>query len=285
MQAQKWAYLRGPEGNPIRVDELPADVAMAGLSDDKYRSLASFGREIDYEQNALPFQEFYWGSWVRDAKPVDLAGWDRNDLDSYLKAAEDLTRAMTALPKNVAVDSGFTAADLGALDEWNEGKFDELSRPYPHDKPGKLAYALEYKPALGIMPLRRRPRGSGSEGTNRRESEHMSSHPAHLLLGASETNLEAAGKSPLTCGTDTFVATADFPTTSRSRPQLRRTHFPATPRRRSGRPANCGPSPAGRPTTAAQPSVNPSLAVSWPARTKTSSSCATRTAFPSEPRG
>ncbi|MEU3593048.1 hypothetical protein, partial [Streptomyces filamentosus] len=32
----------------------------------------------------LPFQEFYWGSWVRDARPVDRAAWNRDDLGSYL---------------------------------------------------------------------------------------------------------------------------------------------------------------------------------------------------------
>ncbi|MEU6973478.1 hypothetical protein AB0A71_38320 [Kitasatospora aureofaciens] len=58
---------------------------------------------------------------------------------------------MTALPKDAAVDSGFTAADLGVSDDWNEGKFDKLSGPYSHTKPGKLAYAREYKRVHGLV--------------------------------------------------------------------------------------------------------------------------------------
>jgi hypothetical protein len=52
------------------------------------------------------------------------------------------------------IDSGRTAAELGALDAWNDGKaatkgeFGKLSAPYSDDKPGKLAYALQYKMGL-----------------------------------------------------------------------------------------------------------------------------------------
>ncbi|MFE7189541.1 ParB/Srx family N-terminal domain-containing protein [Kitasatospora sp. NPDC057541] len=156
MQANKWVYLRGPEGDRVKVNKLPTGVGLANFSDDKYRSLLYFGRDIGYTQNSLPFQEFYWGSWVRDAKPVDLSGWDRNDLGNYLATVRSLTRTMTALPKATVVDSGFTAADLGALDQWNAGKpdtkgeFDKLSKPYSDAKPGKLGYALEYKRVNGL---------------------------------------------------------------------------------------------------------------------------------------
>ncbi|PBC75655.1 putative ParB-like nuclease [Streptomyces sp. TLI_235] len=151
MQAHKWVYLRDPEGNPVAVNKLPTGVGLANFSNDKYRGLLYFGRDIGYTQNDLPFQEFYWGSWVRDANPVDLSDWDPNDLGSYLATVKSLTRAMTALPKDAVVDSGFSAADLDALDQWNAGKaankgeFDKLSKPYSDPKPGKLAYALEYK--------------------------------------------------------------------------------------------------------------------------------------------
>ncbi|MFJ7249469.1 hypothetical protein ACIQWA_33235 [Kitasatospora sp. NPDC098652] len=57
---------------------------------------------------------------------------------------------MNALPAGAPVDSCFTAADLGVRDEWNDRKFAKLSRPYSDDKPGKLAYALEYKRAHGL---------------------------------------------------------------------------------------------------------------------------------------
>ncbi|MFI1292669.1 ParB/Srx family N-terminal domain-containing protein [Streptomyces sp. NPDC020792] len=156
MKAHKWVYLRDPEGKQVTVNKLPASVGLANFTDDKYRSLLYFGRDIGYAQNGLPFQEFYWGSWVRDAKPVDLAGWNPNDLDNYLATVKSLTETMTALPKGAVVDSGFTAAELGALDRWNDGsaaskgEFNKLSKPYSDAKPGKLAYTLEYKRAHGL---------------------------------------------------------------------------------------------------------------------------------------
>nr|WTB34148.1 ParB/Srx family N-terminal domain-containing protein [Streptomyces sp. NBC_00830] len=156
MQAHKWVYLRNPDGSPITVNKLPTSVGLANFTDDKYRSLLYFGRDIGYAQNGLPFQEFYWGSWVRDAKPVDLATWNQNDLGNNLATVKTLTEKITALPKDAVVDSGFTAAQLGALDEWNDGKavgkgeFDKLSQPYSDEKPGKLAYTLEYKRVHGL---------------------------------------------------------------------------------------------------------------------------------------
>ncbi|MGI5158846.1 ParB-like protein [Microbispora sp. CA-102843] len=156
MRAHKWVWLRDPDGSPVKVNKLPTGVGLANFTDDKYRSLLYFGRDIGYAQNGLPFQEFYWGDWVRDAKPIDLAGWNQRDLAGYLATVKGVTEAMTALPKDNVVDSGFTAAQLGALNQWNDGKaankgeFDKLSKPYSDAKPGKLAYALEYKRVHGL---------------------------------------------------------------------------------------------------------------------------------------
>ena len=151
MQANKWVYLRDPEGNLTTINTLPTSVGLANFTNDKYRSLLYFGRDIGYAQNGLPFQEFYWGSWVRDSKPIDLSTWDTSSLASYLATVRALTETMTALAKDTVVDSGFTAAQLGALAAWNDGKaankgeFDKLSKPYSDAKPGKLAYTLQYK--------------------------------------------------------------------------------------------------------------------------------------------
>ncbi|MCP2328981.1 hypothetical protein HDA40_007488 [Hamadaea flava] len=151
MQADKWVYLRQPDGVAITVNKLPTSVGLANFTNDKYRSLLYFGRDIGYAQNGLPFQEFYWGSWVRDAEPVDLTAWNQNDLASYLATVKTLTQTMTALPGDSVIDSGFTASQLGVLAAWNDGKaankgeFDKLSKPYSDAKPGKLAYTLEFK--------------------------------------------------------------------------------------------------------------------------------------------
>ncbi|RJQ87215.1 ParB/Srx family N-terminal domain-containing protein [Amycolatopsis panacis] len=151
MQAHKWVWLRDADGNPITVNKLPKSVGLASFGNDRYRSLLYFGRDIGYTQTDLPFQEFYWGAWLRDAKPVDLSKWDNRALDSYLATVKSFTEAMVALPKNTVVDNGFTAADLHAMDKWNDGsapgsgEFGKLSKLYADSKPGKLGYALEYK--------------------------------------------------------------------------------------------------------------------------------------------
>jgi hypothetical protein len=53
------------------------------------------------------------------------------------------------------VSDGRNALELGKLSPWNAGKaasageFAKLSKPYSDAKPGKIAYALEYKALIG----------------------------------------------------------------------------------------------------------------------------------------
>ncbi|MDH6282676.1 ParB/Srx family N-terminal domain-containing protein [Prescottella agglutinans] len=154
MKQNKWVWDRDVDGNPVPVQNLPKGVGLANFADDRYRSLMYFARDIGFTSGTLPFQEFYWGSWVRGASGIDLSTWNRNDLTSYLDTVKKVTKAQTALPADSVVDSGFTARELGALAQWNDGKaeakgeFAKLSKPYSDDKPGKLAYALEYKNGL-----------------------------------------------------------------------------------------------------------------------------------------
>jgi len=154
MQRNQWVWLRDVAGNPIRVNQLPSGVGLANFADDKYRSILYFARDIGYTAGSLPFQEFYWGSWVRDTQPVDLSGWNQNDAASYLDAVKRLSVAQTSLPADTLIDGGFTAAQLGVLPLWNAGaaesagEFAKLSKPYSDAKPGKIAYALQYKLSL-----------------------------------------------------------------------------------------------------------------------------------------
>jgi len=154
MKRNKWVWDRDVDGNPVAVDKLPAGVGLANFADDRYRSLMYFARDIGYTAGTVPFQEFYWGSWVRGTSGIDLSTWNQNDLTSYLDVVKRVTKAQTALPSGTGVEAGFTGQDLGVLAQWNDGKaeakgeFAKLSKPYSDDKPGKLAYALEYKNGL-----------------------------------------------------------------------------------------------------------------------------------------
>ncbi|MDI9916581.1 ParB/Srx family N-terminal domain-containing protein [Rhodococcus sp. IEGM 1379] len=154
MEKNKWVWARDVDGNPVSVQSLPKGVGLANFTDDKYRSLMYFARDIGFTSGSIPFQEFYWGAWARDTAPVDLTGWNSSDAASYLNTVKAVTKAQTALAGDSVVDSGFTATDLGVLTAWNDGKvegkgeFAKLSKPYSDEKPGKIAYALEYKAGL-----------------------------------------------------------------------------------------------------------------------------------------
>ncbi|MFE6996437.1 ParB-like protein [Microbacterium sp. NPDC057659] len=157
MQQNGWTYLKDAEGDAITPKQLPTSVGLDNFEDDRLRSLLYFGRDIGYTAGSVPFQEFYWADWVRESGVVDLNGWDRDDSASYLDAIEQLTRAQVALDKDLVIAGGHTAGELGALDEWNDGKaatggeFAKLSKPYEDAKPGKLAYALEFKQLNGLV--------------------------------------------------------------------------------------------------------------------------------------
>ncbi|NIL86397.1 hypothetical protein RhoFasGS6_03799 [Rhodococcus fascians] len=154
MKAEKWVWNYDVDGNEVPVEQLPSGVGLAKFQNDKYRSLMYFARDIGFTPGTIPFQEFYWGAWVRDSAEVDISGWDSNNLASYLSTVESVSRAQVAAPKDAVIDSGRTAAELGALASWNDGKaagkgeFGKLSAPYSSGKPGKLAYALQYKSGL-----------------------------------------------------------------------------------------------------------------------------------------
>lgn len=154
MATNKWDWLRDVDGKAITPAQLPKSVGLANFQNDQYRSLLYFGRDIGYSAGSLPFQEFYWGSWIRDAKPIDLSTWDANNLASYLATVKAMTEKQTSIARDTVIDSGFTADQLGALTSWNDGKavnkgeFAKLSVPYSEAKPGKLAYALAYKATL-----------------------------------------------------------------------------------------------------------------------------------------
>lgn len=154
MKRNKWVWDRDVDGNPVAAESLPHGVGLANFADDRFRSLTYFARDIGFTAGTVPFQEFYWGAWVRDSSAVDLSAWNRNDLTSYLETVARVSKAQTALPADSPVAGGFTAGELGVLPQWNDGKaegkgeFAKLSKPYSDAKPGKLAYALEYKRGL-----------------------------------------------------------------------------------------------------------------------------------------
>lgn len=161
MQDNKWVWLRDVSGHAITPAQLPQNVGLAQFEDDSARSIMYFARDIGYSADgAVPFQEFYWGAWLRAHTELGLAAWDQDDWDASLALVKTITEAQVALAPTDVVDaeSGYTAADLSTFTTWNDGKaatkgeWAKLSQPYSAEKPGKLAYMVAYRATLPAQP-------------------------------------------------------------------------------------------------------------------------------------
>ncbi|MBS1895805.1 MAG: LPXTG cell wall anchor domain-containing protein [Actinobacteria bacterium] len=154
MQANKWTWLRDVDGDAITPAQLPSNVGLSNFEDDRFRSILYFARDIGYAADgAVPFQEFYWGTWLRTRTDIPVAGWNQDDWAGSLALVKQLSQAQVALGAGAVVDpqSGYTAGDLSVLGAWNDGKAEgkgewaKLAKPYSDTKPGKLAYMTEYR--------------------------------------------------------------------------------------------------------------------------------------------
>lgn len=155
MQKRQYTWLRDTNDQPITAQQLPSSLGLKNFANDNYRAVLYFARDIGYEQRPenATFLEFYWGKWLRVHPSIRFADYNLNDFDSYLALVKAITEAQVALDSAAVVSEGKTAKQLGQLSgAWDaNGEFaKKLSKPYTDAKPGKLAYALEYKKANGL---------------------------------------------------------------------------------------------------------------------------------------
>jgi hypothetical protein len=151
MQKRQLTWLRDVNDQPIAPQQLPTTLGLKNFGNDAYRSVLYFARDIGYAQQAgnATFLEFYWGKWLRENKAIDFASYNRNDLASYLALVEKVSKAQVALAATDIVSEGKTAQQLGQLATWDaKGEFAKQMQPYSAKKPGKIAYALEFKKSL-----------------------------------------------------------------------------------------------------------------------------------------
>ena len=155
MKKNKLVWLRNAEGAEIAPAQLPQSLGMKQFGNDQYRSVLYFGRDIGYKQLAdnAAFQEFYWGSWLRNHPTIKISNYKVDTLEGYLALLKDVTQAQSALADDFIVADGVSAKKLGKLTPWNNGapeaagEFAKQSAPYSDAKPGKLAYVFEYRKA------------------------------------------------------------------------------------------------------------------------------------------
>ena len=156
MDQRKWTWLRDVNDKAITPAQLPTSLGLAKFGNDVYRSALYFGRDIGYRQTVdnVTFQEFFWGRWLRNNPAIQLSDYDRGDLKSYLSLVKAVSQLQVGLPATAIVSDGRSAQELGKLERFNDGKpetageFGKLSAPFSDAKPGKLAYAVEYKKNL-----------------------------------------------------------------------------------------------------------------------------------------
>ena len=158
MQRLQWAWLHDANDQAIAPEQLPQSMALKQFGNDPYRAALYFARGIGYDKSATspPFQEFYWGRWLRAQLQLgaQMQACQSNDMPACLALIEQITRAQVALPDTALVASNKTAAELGKLPAWNKGKdadagtFGKLRQPYDAAKPGKLAYLMQYRQSL-----------------------------------------------------------------------------------------------------------------------------------------
>jgi hypothetical protein len=158
-------WLRDGNNKQITPDQLPQHLGLANMANDPYRALVYFTRDIGYTVPNFPtppppFQEFQWGVGLRPL--FDLSKFDLTDFATYLDLVKQVSQAMAAIPDTQRVDLGSplligpeTAANLSKISSWNAGardnggEFSKLSQPFGASKPGKLAYAVQFKDAPG----------------------------------------------------------------------------------------------------------------------------------------
>ena len=125
---------------------------MKSFANDRYRGVMYFLRDISYFQDDSipPFQEFYWGFWLRGQTDpgLRLENFDLKDVTSYHALLGNIARAMIALPDDTKIES-LTAKQLGKLNSFGQKEFDALTAPLDSPKPGKLTYSMTYKATHG----------------------------------------------------------------------------------------------------------------------------------------
>jgi hypothetical protein len=158
MQKRNLVWLRTADGKAITPDQLPQGLGLARLGDDPYRGLVYFTRDVGYAPpaDAPEYLEFYWADWLRPQ--VALTDADRNDPARYLAVIEKASRLMSATAGTTPIAPGRDADAMGRMASWNDGKkvtggeFGDLSKPITDKKPGKVAYAVDFRSRIPADP-------------------------------------------------------------------------------------------------------------------------------------
>ncbi|MGW0038509.1 ParB/Srx family N-terminal domain-containing protein [Gordonia sp. NPDC003376] len=156
MRDKKWTWLKNTAGASISPAQLPKSLGLGQFGNDTYRAALYFLDDVSFSSpgGTPPFQEFYWGAWLRDRNDagVNPARFDLRNADSYQRLLRNIGDTMIAASNDEQIAGGFTASELGKRKSFDEKEFAKLITPLTESRPGKLTAAIAYKNSLGLLP-------------------------------------------------------------------------------------------------------------------------------------
>lgn len=170
MKADKKTWLYNVAEEPISPSKLPKQLGLKNFANDPYRGILYFARDIGYKQSdqSPPFQEFYWGDWLRSLQEADPSvtfsqfdlkegawetngSWDKSS-EGFLALVRNVAMTINDVcPDDPTISNGLSAQRLGCIDEFGSKTFADVQYGYTNEagkKPGKVAYSLKYKDSL-----------------------------------------------------------------------------------------------------------------------------------------
>jgi inorganic pyrophosphatase len=125
---------------PISYSHLPTNLGLTNFTNDQYRSLMYFSRDVGWDKptKPVPFLEFYWSKEVR--KAIDPADFDLNSTQGYAQAIKAVSEHILSMETKNVGGSNLSVKEMGQFSVYNQKGFDKL-----FNKRGKIDYMLRYK--------------------------------------------------------------------------------------------------------------------------------------------
>ncbi|MGO1297834.1 MAG: ParB/Srx family N-terminal domain-containing protein [Vibrio sp.] len=140
MQQDGNVWLFDINSQPIVPNQLPKSLGLRHFTDDPYRSMLYFTRNISWEKpsSPVPFLEFYWAKELR--KKVNLNQFDLNSKRGYEQAIRASSIAILSMQMNDVGGSHRSVEQMGQFKQFHQKGLDKLLKSN-----GKLDNMLLYK--------------------------------------------------------------------------------------------------------------------------------------------
>lgn len=133
-------WLFDNDDNAITYQQLPSSLGLTHFSNDTYRSLMYFTRDVSWDKpdQPVPFLEFYWAKELR--KLVDANTFELSSMQGYDQAIREVSTHILSLKTNNVGGSNLNVKEMGQFQSFNDKGFDKLFK-----EGGKIDYMLRNK--------------------------------------------------------------------------------------------------------------------------------------------